>query len=296
MPFKRYQHIERWGADETEGIEIGTTHVFPKIDGTNASMWLDGDEVCYGSRNRELSLDHDNHGFCEWASSQNCFKEFFNKFPNWYLYGEWLVPHSLKTYRENAWRKFYVFDVFETGLGYLSYEEYLPALGLFGIDHIPPICKITNGTYEQFIEKLHQNVFLIQDGKGVGEGIVIKNYDYHNKFGRQTWAKIVTSEFKEKHTREMGCPEHAGRKIIEGEIAEKYCTKAVVEKVHAKIVNECGGWSSKYIPRLLNTVYYDIITEECWHFVKEHKNPTIDFKRLHNFIVAEIKKMMPEVF
>ena len=32
MEFRKYQHIERFGTDEVDGIEIGTTYVFPKID------------------------------------------------------------------------------------------------------------------------------------------------------------------------------------------------------------------------------------------------------------------------
>ena len=51
---------------------------------------------------------------------------------------------------------------------------------------------------------MEKNVFLIEDGKGAGEGIVIKNYDFRNRYNRNTFAKIVTSEFKEKHAKEMG--------------------------------------------------------------------------------------------
>lgn len=32
MEFRTYQHIERFGMDEVDGIEVGTTYVFPKID------------------------------------------------------------------------------------------------------------------------------------------------------------------------------------------------------------------------------------------------------------------------
>lgn len=64
MNFVRYQHIERFGADEVENIELGICHVFPKIDGTNGSVWLGDDgKIQAGSRNRILSLDDDNAGF-----------------------------------------------------------------------------------------------------------------------------------------------------------------------------------------------------------------------------------------
>jgi len=288
--FKKYQHIERYGTDEVKGIDIGKVWVFPKIDGTNASIWLDNNTINAGSRNRELTLDNDNAGFYEWVLKQNNLKDFFNKYPLLRLYGEWLVPHTLKTYRENAWREFYVFDVTtEENKTYLPYEEYKPLLEDFNINYIPPIAIIENGSYEQFVKFLDKNNYLIKDGKGTGEGIVLKNYEYKNKYGRSTWAKIVKTEFKEKNIKIMGTPKIKYKPLIEKEIAEKYCTTAIIDKVKAKIVNECDEWSSKYIPRLLNTVYHDIITEETWNFIKEYKNPLLDFKLLQTNIVYQIK-------
>lgn len=41
MKFNKYQHVEKLGNKEVEGINIGTCYVFPKIDGTNASIWND---------------------------------------------------------------------------------------------------------------------------------------------------------------------------------------------------------------------------------------------------------------
>lgn len=35
--FIKYQHLERLGNQETNGILDGEVYVFPKIDGTNAS-------------------------------------------------------------------------------------------------------------------------------------------------------------------------------------------------------------------------------------------------------------------
>ena len=61
--FIKYQHVERFGTDEVENIELGICHVFPKIDGTNGSVWLEDGQIKTGSRNRELSLESDNAGF-----------------------------------------------------------------------------------------------------------------------------------------------------------------------------------------------------------------------------------------
>jgi len=299
MSFLKYQHVERFGTTETEGIEFGICYVFPKIDGTNSQVWYDDNGIQTGSRNRTLSLDNDNNGFCDFVLHDERFANFFLDNPFFRLYGEWLVPHTLKTYRDDAWRKFYVFDVSipdGESESLLSYEIYKPILEKYGVDYIQPICSIKNPSYDDLVKKLDSNIFLIKDGAGFGEGIVIKNYDYKNKFGRQTWAKIVRTEFKEKHVSTMGHPEMLGTKMIEEEIIKEFLTKAMVEKVKAKIENENDGWSSKFIPRLLQTVYYDLIVEETWNFIKANKFPTINFKTLQHFSTNKIKEVLPEIF
>lgn len=296
MEFKKYQHIERLGTIETNGIEQGMCYVFPKIDGTNGQLWWNNG-LKAGSRNRELSFDFDNQGFYLWAIEQRNILNFFTKYPNLKLFGEWLVPHTLRTYNKSAWNKFYIFDVvnIESEDFYLSYDEYRPLLDEFNIDYIPPICKVENPTYERLVDQLEKNVYLIEDGKGSGEGIVIKNYGYKNKFGRQTWAKIVKNEFKAKHQK-VDVTEIKERLQVEEAIVEKYITLVLIEKEKAKIDAENEGWNSKFIPRLLNTIFYCLIKEEAWNFVKENKYPTIDFKRLLYFSTIQVKKLMPEIF
>jgi len=299
MEFRKYQHVERLGTSETEGILDGMVWVFPKIDGTNSQLWCVSEGgLMYlraGSRNRELGLESDNAGFYEWAVNQREFFDFFRKYPNLKLYGEWLVKHTLQTYREDAWRKFYVFDVVREDDGYLSYEEYQPLMEEFGIDYIPPICRVTNPTIERIQNQLEKNGFLIQDGKGIGEGIIIKNYDYVNKYGRKTWGKIVANEFKAAHSRKE-ITEIRERTQVEAAIVDKYVTLSLIEKEYAKIVTESGEWTCKMIPRLLNTVYYCLINEESWNFVKEFKNPTIDFKKLAWLTTGKIKELFPQIF
>ena len=293
--FKKYQHIEKFGTTEVEGIDIGTCYIFPKIDGTNGSVWQDDGKLCAGSRNRELSLDNDNFDFLQWASSgpiTSNLLRLFTDFPNVRLFGEFLVPHALRTYDDNAWGKLYVFDVM-IGDTYMPYENYAEMLAGYDIEYIPPIAIIRNPTYERLIGFLDRNTYLIKDGAGVGEGIVIKNYTYYNKYGRQTWAKIVRNDFKALHAK-VQPTEVKERKLIEEEIVTNYVTPALVEKEFAKIAAE--GWKSKMIPRLLGTVYYCLVKEECWNFVKEMKQPTVDFKRLMYFTNQRVKELMPQLF
>ena len=298
--FIKYQHVERFGTDEVDGIELGTCHVFPKIDGTNGSVWLDENgQVCAGSRNRELSLDKDNAGFLDAIIKNPAVIGYLLKHPDHRIYGEWLVPHSLKTYRDDAWRKFYVFDVCvdsPDGVEYLPYSVYVPLLEEFAIDYIPLLAEVRNGSHDQFIGLLEKNQFLIKDGQGAGEGIVIKNYSYKNKYNRVTWAKIVRSEFREIHSKTMGAPIVQGEKMVEQEIVDRFCTTALIDKEYAKIVNETGAWSSKMIPRLLNTVFYSLIQEDGWNIVKEFKMPKINYKTLNHLVIEKIKTEKQGIF
>lgn len=301
MNFKKYQHVERYGNTEVNGIEIGECVIFPKIDGTNSQVYLDDNSnIKAGSRNRELTLEKDNAGFYAWVLENENIKDYLQKHPTHRLYGEWLVPHSLRTYRDDAWRRFYIFDVCidkEDGeIEYIPYNIYQPMLEEFNLDYIPPLAIVKNGSYDQFIHYLNKNNFLIKDGEGNGEGIVIKNYSFVNKFGRTTWAKIVTSEFKEKHTKVMGAPVISNEYIIEETILKEFCTEAFIEKEFAKIVNEKDGWSSKYIPELFGRVWYELINEESWNIIKKYKTPTINYKLLKNLMIKKIKEVKTEIF
>lgn len=293
--YKEYMHIERFGKSEVEGIELGECFVFPKIDGTNAVIWNENGVIKAGSRTRELTLEKDNAGFYRALLNDKQFdgvKKFLLESPNTILFGEFLVKHTISTYRENAWRKFYLFDMFQImgdNSRYLSYPEYKVLCEMYGIEYIPCLAIVKNGTYENFTHYLTGNNYLIEDGKGTGEGIVLKNYEYRNKWGRQCFAKIITSEFKEKFHKEMG-PNEIEHKMVEDEITEKYCTDAFIDKTKAKIINEVGEWSNKLIPRLIETCFHELIVEEMWNVIKEFKQPKIDFKTLRYFLVNKVKR------
>ena len=294
--FVKYVHLERFGTDEVDGINIGQCYIFPKLDGTNASAWLsDTGEVCGGSRNRHLSLDEDNQGFLAWLLEQEKWEQCLNANPDLRFYGEWLVPHSIKSYRDDAWRRFYVFDVACKDGSFMTYEQYQPICEEFGVDYIPCIMKSRNPDYEMLHKEATTSTFMLKEGEVCGEGVVIKNYGFENRFGRTTWAKLITSTFKDEHVKEMG-GKSIDNKMVEEEIVEEFVTPHIVEKVIAKIRNDEGSFSAKHIPRLLSTTYHDLITEELWEAIKKHKNPRIDFKTLHRFSVLRVKSIKPELF
>jgi hypothetical protein len=327
--FRRYDHVERLGHEKVNGITVGNVHVFPKLDGTNASVWFDGTEwVSCGSRTRELNEGADNAGFWRWA------QENFNKFHNvscngginWTIYGEWLVPHTLKTYRQEAWHRFYVFDVYDRSKGcYLHYDKYEPTIRAAGLDVIEPLCIFTNPSDKQLQYEVEQNSYLIMDGAGAGEGIIIKNYEWNE--GDWPWAKIVRNEFKEENKRAFGTLEKGGEFQVEAAIAEEFVTQFLVEKVRSKIMlelteqdcvdgvedryGECDDYydkclarhkrvqerhRAKLIPRLFGTVFHELVDEELWMALKKHKFPTVDFKRLRQHSILQTKKYAADLF
>lgn len=292
----QYQHIERYGTDEVEGINLGKCHIFPKLDGTNASFWWEENALQCGSRTRVLSESSDNAGFWDWTQKKDNLKNLAQTHPELRFYGEWLVPHTLKTYQDEAWRKLWIFDVYNTITEtYLDYDTYSNLLNGFGVDYIPCIATSNNPSYEQLCGWRDRNTFLIKDGGGIGEGIVIKQYLWKNRFGRTTWAKLVTNNFKDQHVKIMGGAV-LDNKVLEEDIAREFVTLPMVEKIIAKIRTEEGAFNAKDIPRLLGQSYHDLITEELWEVLKKHKSPTISFKTLNHFTIAQVKQLKPELF
>jgi hypothetical protein len=344
MSFRRYDHVERLGHDKVEGITLGDVYVFPKLDGTNASVWFDtprssGPGICAingawtvgcGSRARTLSEDADNAGFYKWVHEPDTAEKFYEIYRSggrdWQIYGEWLVPHTLKTYRQEAWRRFFVFDVWDNNKGcYLHYDQWEPTIRAAGLDVIEPLCIFTNPSDKQLQYEVEQNSYLILDGAGAGEGIVLKNYGWQATSGDQPWAKIVRNEFKEENKRAFGTLEKGGEFQVEAAIAEEFVTQFLVEKVRSKIVCELTNEDIKngnqvligealdpdfaimykqveerhrgvLIPRLLGTVFHDLVEEEIWMALKKHKFPTVDFKKLRQHSILRTKKFAADLF
>lgn len=290
MNYNKYQHIERLGSAEVEGILEGLCYIFPKLDGTNSQLWWDNG-LKAGSRNRELSVESDNAGFYNWALTQDNILSFFQDHPDLKLYGEWLVPHTLKNYNANAWRNFYVFDVIREDGSYVTYEEYLSLLTEYSIHCIPSVLIKSNPSLDDLQGLLSTNNYLVSEG--IGEGIVIKNYAYVNKYGRKTWAKLVADEFKTQKGATV--KDISEQKPVEFQIVETFVTEAFVRKELAKI-ELVEPWSSKLIPKLLNTVFHELIVEEMWNILKRFKNPKLNFKDLNSLTISKVKELLPDKF
>jgi hypothetical protein len=295
--FKKYPHLERLGHVEVEDITIGTCHVFPKLDGTNASVWLDDGQVCGGSRNRTLSLGADNAGFLAWLEQAEHVRQFVHQNPGLRLYGEWLVPHTFKQYREDAWRKFWIFDVFdETSGQFLPFEQYAERMeGYFDLNVIEPLAVIEHPADEDLLRIVESNTYLVQDGAGPGEGVVVKRYGFENRFGNTTWAKIVRNAFKEDNRREFGVHTPGATYQVEVDIAQRFVTQHLVLKERAKLEID-GKLEKRQIPELFGRIWHCIITEEMWQILKDFKDPKIDFKQLRKYVIHYTKDFCPDLF
>jgi hypothetical protein len=299
MSFLRYPHLERFGNTEVQDIEFGVTHIFPKLDGTNASVWYDNTMIRAGSRNRQLNLESDNAGFYSYilnGDKYGTIEEFCLTYPNQILYGEWLVPHTIKNYREDAWRRFWIFDVYDKSTGqFLPYEVYQPLMEQYGLDYIPCIKIFKNGSYDNFLHEAQNNAgFLLPQG-AKPEGIVIKNYNWTNKHQKVTWAKIVLNEFKDEFHKAMGPSVGEGMSPAQV-ICDLACSPHLIEKEYAKIVNHEHGWSSHFIPRLLHTVFYSVVTEELWDSLKKINYGSVNFQELKALCIQKVKQTKPELF
>lgn len=293
MEYKKYQHIEKIGSGEVEGILQGTCYLFYKIDGTNACVWYNNDtnDLEFGSRNRQLSLEADNQNFMKMMKSEDYHKTYMDllnflcKHRNIIVYGEWLVPTNIRRYKDDAWKQFYVFDVYDAlNDSYWTYEEYKKVFDedYPNIKYIPLICKLENPNEEDIKAHLPETGnFLISTG--VGEGIVIKNYDYRNQYGRRTWAKMLTEDFlanKKENRSSKKVAQEAGESIERDII--KLMTVDHVLKEKAKVMENRGSstWESKFIPELLNRAFNEFFRDNWEIILKKFHNPTINFQVL----------------
>lgn len=302
MEYKKYMHVELYGNDLVKGIEKGRCYIFPKIDGGNATAFLDAiKNLRIGGRNREYSYEDNQGGLYQKMLEIKGIRDYLGKYPNRRLYGEFLTPHSIKYYRDDAWDKFYVFDVVEFSDGkfkYLPYEEYFEELTSMGVDVIP-VYTITNDEDEftDFLVNIEEHIknsnFLLDDThQGMGEGFVIKNYDFTTKQYTTIWAKIISKDYTNKAYAKKD--KASSITNIESVIALECVTESLVEKEKAKITVNEGYWDNKFKARLFNTIYNCVVREELWDALKRHKNPTINFKIFQGLITKQANNLLKD--
>lgn len=299
MHYRPYQHVEKIGTTATDGILNGTVYLSYKIDGTNGCVYLsdDGQSLSFGSRRAELSFVDDNRGFVAMMTNDKTIydnlKCYLTMYPDRIIYGEWLVPVTIKRYKEDAWKHFYIFDIFDTTTGrYVNYDDYKDDLDMLGLKYIPIIAKLINPTFDDvksYFDKTGD--FLI--ASGLGEGIVIKNYDFVNRDGKQIWAKALVEDFYgEKKKIRTQNHENKIEHLTEHKIVQKFLTPEFVHKEFSKFKEIKGDWRSSYIGEFLNYIFIEFYRDNWELILKSFKVLVIDFNILRRIVSQEVKNVL----
>lgn len=274
MKFRAYPKIHRYGKEETEGILDNKVTIQEKIDGANCSMWLDDGVVRCGTRTRELPLDESFNGFQETVNANPLIAEWLKNNPSCRLYAEWLVKHTV-TYPNEAYRKIYLYDIYDVD-GDTNYEQ----------DYVEKVAKELNLEYpvvfarDKIMTEEEIKEFVGKSNVGVnGEGVVIKNTNFRNKFGDHCYAKIVHQKFKESNAIVFGGNNKHSDTYNEMYIVNKYCTLGRVQKIMMKLQSETDHKiDMAETPKIASICYHDMITEDIWEMIS--KINKIDFQAL----------------
>lgn len=286
--FKKYQKILRLGTEETDGILNGYCFVQEKIDGANTQIWFDESVAWIKTGSRSQEIKEGFNGFIDYVQKNEPIKKLLQDHPTWHLYGEWLVKHSI-TYSETAYKKWYMFDIMDDNDKFLTTDEVDMIAKKYGIPHPKLFGIFENPTVEQ----LQKFVGVSELGKD-GEGIVIKNFDFVNKFGDLQYAKIVTQKFKELNGVTFGGNNKHSDTYNEMYVVNKYMTLPRVQKIMNKIQPTIDErLDMKHIPRIMESAYHDMLTEEVWDIQK--KSRKIDFGALQRLCYAKAKQIFIDI-
>lgn len=289
MEFRKYDKIHRLGKDETIGILKGTCHIEEKIDGANLSIWLGPEGVLHvGSRNNDLTLNGNAfNGAVEYVEDHPGIWRMLTENPDYRLYGEWLVKHTI-AYNATSYKKFYLFDI-HTANGFVEPLVVHALAEEYGIDAVPFLATFENPTLEQIQALITKSKF----GE-FQEGVVIKNTGFVNQFGEFCYAKLVQEAFLEDNGIAFGGNNKYSECYWEQYISNKYVTLERVQKIMNKLQPEVNEkLDMKHIPRIIGTVYHDIIQEEGWEIA--NKAESVNFPTLKRIVSKKAKQVYCDI-
>ncbi len=266
---EKYMKIIRHGKGGTqETLQPGAQiTIMEKLDGANASFKVENGKILAFSRNNQLDEHNGLRGFYQWTQTLD---------PNSLVekaiyFGEWLVKHKLD-YGENM-NQFYLFDIYDEDTErYIKFDLVEKQAEKLGLNLCPVFYK------GEFQSLDHVLSFVGKSKLGeVGEGVVIKNYDFTaNRHGEQQFTKIVSDEFAE--VKQVKKQRIAPTNGLIDEFINNNLTKARVEKILHKLVDE-GILEQDYDVTDMGTilknagtrVFDDIIEEELDTLLKHVK-------------------------
>jgi len=288
MTHRKYNKIYALGKEEVEGILEGEVIIQEKIDGANSSTWIKENIMKFGSRNQEVQIFN---GFPEYCKSHEGIKQLLSDFPNYRLFGEWLVRHTLP-YNPLNYNHFYLFDIVDE-----STNEWLRP------EVVSEIADSYNIRKPQvFFQGVVSDIKDVQDlwvGKSElgdrGEGVVIKNHNFVSKFGiKPQYAKIVTQDFKENNAITFGGNNKSSDTYWEQYICNEFMTTPRVMKIIQKIESITDKKVSlSDTSRITMSAYNDMLTEEIWTIQK--KVYKVNFKDLSRICTKKAQQIFKDI-
>lgn len=286
MQFKSYGKIHALHKEECENILEGTCYIQEKVDGANASIWMEEDGIHCGSRTRDLTKAGDGfNGFVEYVNNHEGIKKLLQDFPHFRLYGEWLVRHSIGYY-EKSYKQFYLYDIENAEGERVDIDIVYGLADEYSINTVHLFAKVKNPTHED-VKSFAGKSMLGEKG----EGVVVKNFGFINKFGDYQWGKYVTQEFKEDNAITFGGNNKFSDTYWEMRFVNEYVNQVRLEKILNKFQNMTDGrLDIKDIPQIMGMMHHDVITEECWAIQKKCTKP-FDFKAFEKLIKRKTRQM-----
>lgn len=235
---KKYTDIIRYGKTQTNGVltEGDIISITEKLDGANASFRFDEENVlgvtCY-SRNQALSEDNRLRGFYNYIVES--IVPIKNKLKtNYIYYGEWLVSHKA-VYKPEAYGKFYLFSIWDSEEEqYVSDSIVQSEAERLGLILVPYIYLGEYISYEHLMSFVGKSELTLEPN--TGEGIVVKNVSYFDKFNKQVFVKLVSEKFAEVVKQRLPKDPTVNNEFVS--IIKSVLTEARVEKLIHKLVDE----------------------------------------------------------
>lgn len=279
----KYQHVERMGNENVEGILNGEILVQTKVDGANVTVCAPydparsfKDRIIIASRNQIIYKDgkilNNFEGAVDYIINNSNLLRVLQDY-KYVLRGEWLVKHSI-LYNQESYRKYYVFDVQDYDMNYIHPDDWQSILADYDVNYIKNIARLPNPSIDYLAELVKGPD---EYGASQKEGIVIKNYSFVNKFGRITWGKMISDDFKIKSKLAFGSTKNDSPEI---KFVGDYITHGFILKTIHKIEEQKGVATLpvQYMRAVLDMTWYDAFTEELWDFVKREHVKNFDFQ------------------
>jgi hypothetical protein len=291
---KKFTDVVRLGHKSTIGVlaEGDNIVIQEKIDGANASFRRVGNELVAFSRNHQLSEENTLGGFYQFVKELN-----IQIGEGLIFFGEWTNPHKVK-YPEHQ-KKFFLFDIYDVTQGkYLPWETVKRVGQSLGLNLVPVFYE---GEYKGFD---HLQSFVGKTELGgmlgdipTGEGIVVKNVDYTDRFGNQMYVKLVTDAFREVQ-KQKAPKDPKVESTQEQKFVDQTVTTARIEKFLHKFVDEgildeqFGIEDMGTILKNMNTrIYEDIIKEESDLLPEQHDEKQLR-KAISRTVANTVKKII----